>query len=534
MSATASIKTEQGAPGTAKESFSDALRGTGVSPELAPYVNLDTAPLVTLAVQRNEVRLTADGAVAAITGEHTGRSANDKYIVNDPELSADVWWHDGNKPMAPEAFDDFAQVAREYLNGQQLFVEDLYAGASEEHRLRVRVVTTNAWHALFARTMFIRPPLPVPDDFEPDFVILHAPDLDAPKEALGLRTTTAIATSFKKKLIVIAGTKYAGEVKKSIFTAMNWLLPAAGVFPMHCSANIGKEGDVALFFGLSGTGKTTLSSDPERALIGDDEHGWGPEGVFNVEGGCYAKVIGLRQEAEPEIWQASHRFGTVLENVVLDESGRVDFDDDSLTENTRACYPLEALLNRHESGQGGAPKNVIMLTADAFGVLPPVSRLTGEEAMRQFLSGYTARIAGTEKGVKEPQATFSACFGAPFLPRRPEVYAQMLKDYLARSGAKCWLVNTGWIAGPYGTGRRMSLTQTRAILKAILTDTIGAEGWWTDAQFGLECPVAVPGVPAEVLNPRATWADGAAYDAQAEVLKSKFAENFRQYADLSF
>jgi len=395
----------------------------------------------------------------------------------------------------------------------------------------VRLVTTNAWHALFARNMFIRPPRAELASFKPDFTILHAPEYEADPATDGCRTATCIALSFAKRVICIAGTSYAGEIKKSIFTVMNWLLPARGILPMHCSANVGKAGDVALFFGLSGTGKTTLSSDPERALIGDDEHGWSANGVFNFEGGCYAKVIRLSREAEPQIWDASHRFGAVLENVVADARGHLDLDDGSLTENTRSCYPVEFIPNIHVGGRAGLPKNVVMLTADAFGVLPPISKLSAAQAMYHYLSGYTARVAGTEKGLgKEPQATFSTCFGAPFLPRHPEVYGRMLNDLVARYGADCWLVNTGWTGCAYGTGQRMSIQHTRALLRAALDGSLAQVEFERDPFFGLMMPKAVPGIPAGVLNPRDGWADKAAYDRTAQNLVSLFEKNFESFA----
>ncbi len=421
---------------------------------------------------------------------------------------------------------------RAHLSGRELYTQDLFAGAAPEHRVRVRLVTTNAWHALFARNMFIRPSVAELEGFEPDYVILHAPDLAVDPARCGVRSSTAVALSFAQKLVVIAGTQYAGEIKKSIFTVMNYLLPGRGVLPMHCSANIGAAGDTAVFFGLSGTGKTTLSSDPARALIGDDEHAWTDTGVFNFEGGCYAKVINLRQEAEAGIWAATHRFGTVLENVVADADGHLDLDDTSLTENTRACYPLEAIANAKRDGLGGVPKTVIMLTADAFGVLPPIARLTPEQAMYHFLSGYTAKVAGTEKGLgKEPQATFSTCFGAPFLPRRPEVYGELLLQRLAETGASCWLLNTGWTGGAYGAGRRISIPHTRALLHAALDGTLDAGPFRTDAFFGLSVPVAVVGVPSEVLDPSRSWPDLKAYAAQAEKLVSAFEENFVPFAE---
>jgi phosphoenolpyruvate carboxykinase (ATP) len=394
----------------------------------------------------------------------------------------------------------------------------------------VRFITPNAWHALFVRNMFIRAVPAELAQFRPGFTVLHAPDFQADPARHGTRTGTFIVLNFAKKLVLIGGTRYAGEMKKSIFTALNYLLPAQGVLPMHCSANVGPSGDTAIFFGLSGTGKTTLSADPARRLIGDDEHGWSDRGVFNFEGGCYAKVIRLRPETEPEIYAATRMFGTVLENVVLEPAMRgVDYDADRITENTRACYPIHYIPNHQPSGAGGPPRNIVFLTADAFGVLPPIARLTADQAMYHFLSGYTAKVAGTERGVTEPSATFSACFGAPFLPLAPGVYARMLGERIARHGAKVWLVNTGWTGGPYGTGSRMRLAHTRAMVAAALSGALDKAAFRTDPVFGVEVPVAVPGVPAEVLTPRQTWADPAAYDAQARKLATMFRENFEQY-----
>ena len=419
-----------------------------------------------------------------------------------------------------------------YLQGQELFTQDLYAGADPAHRVRVRLVSTHAWHTLFARNMFIRPPARELAGFEPDWVILHAPEFEADPQIDGVSTSTAIALSLAQRQVIIAGTLYGGEIKKSIFTVMNWILPGKGLLPMHCSANVGEAGDVALFFGLSGTGKTTLSSDPRRPLIGDDEHGWGPDGVFNFEGGCYAKVINLSAEAEPEIWAATHRFGTVLENVVADPCGRLDLTDRTFTENTRACYPIEYVGNALPCGSGGQPRNVVMLTADAFGVLPPIAKLSPAQAMYHFLSGYTARVAGTEKGLgSEPQATFSTCFGAPFLPRRPEVYGRMLAELIATHGADCWLVNTGWSGGAYGTGKRMSIAHTRALLAAVLDGSLAKVSFRPDPFFGLMIPQDVPGIPAEVLDPRQSWADKAAYDRSAKELMRQFEANFETFAE---
>jgi phosphoenolpyruvate carboxykinase (ATP) len=508
------------------------LDGTGVRPGRHVHANEQAAVLVAAAIRRGEGSLSADGALLVRTGVHTGRSVQDKFIVDEPSTTADVWWGKTNQKMAPERFEVLKARVQAYLQGQDLFTQDLYAGADPARRVRVRVVSTSAWSSLFARNMFIRPPAEDLPGFVPEYVILHAPRFHADPAVDGVRSGTAVALSFAQKMIVIAGTEYAGEIKKSIFTVMNWILPPQGVLPMHCSANVGRNGDTALFFGLSGTGKTTLSSDPERPLIGDDEHGWGPGGVFNVEGGCYAKVINLSREAEPEIWAASHRFGAVLENVVADSHGRLDLTDKALTENTRACYPVEFIPNAVPGGIGGTPRNVVMLTADAFGVLPPIAKLAPAQAMYHFLSGYTARVAGTEKGLgAEPQATFSTCFAAPFLPRRPEVYGRMLAELIARHGADCWLVNTGWSGGGYGVGKRMAIRHTRALLRAALDGSLAKVAFRPDPFFGLMIPEAVAGVPAEVLDPRQAWADKAAYDATARELLSRFDRNFRTFAE---
>jgi phosphoenolpyruvate carboxykinase (ATP) len=494
------------------------------------HANLRPAALVTEALRRNEGRLSAEGALMVQTGVHTGRSVQDKFVVNEASVTGEIAWGKINQRLPPARFDMLKTRVQAYLQGQTLFTQDLYAGADPAFRVRVRLVTTYAWAALFARNMFIRPPAEELDGFEPDYVILHAPLFQADAEIDGVRTGTAISLSFEQKTIVIAGTEYAGEIKKSIFTVMNWLLPERGVLPMHCSANIGPEEDVALFFGLSGTGKTTLSSDPSRRLIGDDEHGWGENGVFNFEGGCYAKVINLSAEAEPEIYAATHRFGTVLENVVGDSHGCLDLTDKRLTENTRSCYPVEFIPNVELSGRGGQPRNVVMLTADAFGVLPPIAKLSAAQAMYHFLSGYTARVAGTEKGLgSEPQATFSTCFAAPFLPRRPEVYGRMLSDLIARYGSDCWLVNTGWSGGQYGVGARMSIRHTRALLRAALDGSLAKGKFRREPFFGLSIPEHVEGVPPEVLDPREAWADKAAYDRMAKDLVSRFEANFARF-----
>ncbi len=507
-----------------------ALLGTGIGSARSVHVNQGTAALVTASLRRGEARLSIDGALMVETGTHTGRSAQDKFIVDEPSTRADVWWGRVNQRLSAPHFAALKARVQAHLREQNLFVQDLCAGADPAHRVRVRLVTTGAWQALFARNVFIRPSEHELADFRPDYVILHAPGFQADPATHGTRSGTVIALSFEQRLIVITGTAYAGEIKKSIFTVMNWLCPARGVLPMHCSANVGPDGDVALFFGLSGTGKTTLSSDPRRRLIGDDEHGWSENGIFNFEGGCYAKVINLSQEAEPEIWAATHRFGTVLENVVGNAHGALDLADKSRTENTRACYPVHYIPNVELRGQGAHPRNLVMLTADAFGVLPPIARLTPPQAMYHFLSGYTARVAGTEKGLgSTPQATFSTCFAAPFLPRPPELYGRMLEAMILRHATDCWLVNTGWAGGPYGVGQRMSIRHTRALLNAALDGTLARGRFRKDAFFGLAIPEAVPGVPPAVLDPRRNWADTDAYDRAARDLVARFEANFRAF-----
>jgi phosphoenolpyruvate carboxykinase (ATP) len=513
-----------------KKHAGEALAGTGVRASRPVHSNQRAPALIAEALRRSEGRLSADGSFMVETGVHTGRSVQDKFVVDEPSVTNDVWWGKVNQRLTVDRFNALKGRVQAYLQGQELFTQDLYAGADPECRVRVRLVSTQAWSALFARNMFIRPPEGELHGFQPDYVILHAPMFQTDPEVDGVRSSTTIALSFEQKLIVIAGTEYAGEVKKSIFTVMNWLLPAKGVMPMHCSANIGKDGDVALFFGLSGTGKTTLSSDPHRKLIGDDEHGWGSTGTFNFEGGCYAKVINLSQEAEPEIWAASHHFGAVLENVIGDRHGNLDLTDASLTENTRSCYPVEFIPNVNLTGRGGMPKNVFMLTCDAFGVLPPISRLTPAQAMYHFLSGYTARVAGTEKGLgREPSATFSTCFAQPFLPRRPEVYGQMFSDLIAKHGATCWLVNTGWSGGQFGVGHRMAIKHTRALLRGALDGTLTRMEFHKEPYFGLSIPAHVPGVPDDVLDPRKAWSDKTAYDRMAGQLIARFEANFASF-----
>ena len=510
-----------------KPTISQALAGTGVRASRAVHANLLPPALVAESLRRHEGQLSEDGAMMVKTGEHTGRSMKDKFVVDEPSVTADIWWGEINQRMSQATFAGLKSRVQAYLQGQELFTQDLYAGADPAHRVRVRLVTTQAWNALFARNMFIRPPAEDLPGFEPDYVILHAPMFHTDPKVDGVRSTTTIALSFEQKFIVIAGSEYAGEMKKSIFTVMNWLLPAKGVLPMHCSANIGDKGDVALFFGLSGTGKTTLSSDPNRQLIGDDEHGWGENGVFNVEGGCYAKVINLSREAEPDIYNASNRFGTVLENVVADAHGKIDLNDGSLTENTRSCYPVDFIPRVEMSGTGGQPKNIFMLTCDAFGVLPPISKLTSAQAMYHFMSGYTAIVAGTVKGhTGDPTATFSTCFGHPFIPRPPEVYGKLFAELIERYDANCWLVNTGWSGGKYGVGKRMSIRHTRALLTGALDGSLAQVSFRTEPFFGLSIPEQAPGIPDEVLDPRQSWADKVAYDNTARDLLARFEKNF--------
>ncbi len=493
------------------------------------HANLSPAALIEQALRRGEGTLTDHGAFTAVTSPHTGRSPKDKFLLEEQGTGDRIWW-EKNPRHDPASFERLHEDVRAYLDAREIFVQDLFGGADPAYRLPVRFITPNAWHALFVRNMFLRALPAELAHFRPGFTVLHAPDFQADPARHGTRTGTFIVLNFSKKLVLIGGTRYAGEMKKSIFTVLNYLLPAQGVLPMHCSANVGPDGDSAIFFGLSGTGKTTLSADPTRRLIGDDEHGWSDRGVFNFEGGCYAKVIRLRPDTEPEIYAASQMFGTVLENVVLDPTTRaVNFDSDKVTENTRACYPIDYIPNHVPAGAGGHPKNIVFLTADAFGVLPPIARLTADQAMYHFLSGYTAKVAGTERGVTEPSATFSACFGAPFLPLHPSAYAKMLGEKISKHGARVWLVNTGWTGGPYGTGSRMKLSYTRSMVRSALAGALDKVQYVKDPVFGLEVPTSVPDVPANVLSPRGTWADPAAYDAQAKKLATMFRENFEQY-----
>jgi phosphoenolpyruvate carboxykinase (ATP) len=503
----------------------------GITPKGTVHWNLAPARLYEESFARKVGTLVHMGALATITVPHTGRSPKDRFIVRDAATESAVDWGAVNVALSTEHFAALRADVVAHLAAQDLFVVDARAGADETHGMGVRVVTESPWHALFAHNMFLRLGPAALEGFVPDFTVLHAPGLKADSARHGTRTETAIVVSFTAREVLVTGTHYAGEIKKSIFSVLNHVLPERGVFPMHCSANVGPDGDVALFFGLSGTGKTTLSADSARGLIGDDEHGWGDEGVFNFEGGCYAKTIKLSREGEPEIYQATQMFGTILENVVLDERTReIDFDNASITENTRASYPIHYISNAVMSGRGAHPKNVVFLTADAFGVLPPIARLTPEQAMYHFLSGYTAKVAGTERGVTEPSATFSACFGAPFLPRHPGVYAKLLGERLREHGSAVWLVNTGWSGGAYGTGSRMKLAHTRAMVHAALGGKLSGAKFEADPVFGLDVPAAVPHVPSEVLRPRDTWADGAAYDEAANRLAKMFKDNFAKFA----
>jgi phosphoenolpyruvate carboxykinase (ATP) len=491
--------------------------------------NLSIAALYEEAVRRQEGVIADHGPLACRTGQHTGRSANDKFVVRESSCETNVSWGKVNQPMDEAHWETLHRDFLASLKGKELYVLDAFAGADEQYRLPIRVITEYAWHNLFCRHLFIVDPRGV-SSHVPEFTVIDSPSFKADPARHGTRSEVMIAVNFAKRLVLVGGTSYAGEMKKSIFSILNYLLPLQGVLSMHCSANVGSAGDVALFFGLSGTGKTTLSSDPHRGLIGDDEHGWSDRGVFNFEGGCYAKTIKLSAEAEPQIYATTRRFGTVLENVVVDlETRALDLDDDRFTENTRAAYPIEFIDNAVLSGLGGHPKNVIMLTADAFGVLPPISRLSPEGAMYHFLSGYTAKVAGTEKGVTGSKPVFSTCFGAPFLPLPPGYYARMLGEKIAKHGSRVWLVNTGWTGGPYGTGSRMRIAYTRAMINAALAGALDNVGYQRDAVFNLDVPTSCPDVPATVLNPRGTWPSPADYDAQAAKLARMFVDNFAAF-----
>jgi phosphoenolpyruvate carboxykinase (ATP) len=510
-----------------------SLDQQGIRVKAEQHWNLGTAALVEHALRGGEGNLAAEGPLVVTTGKHTGRSAKDKYIVRDAETENTVWWGDTNAAMDPA---HFAALKADFMaalgDKETLYVADLFGGSQPEHRVNVRVINEFAWHNQFIRTLLVRPTAGELMKFVPEYTIIDLPSFVADPARHGCRTETVIAVNFSEKLILIGGTAYAGEMKKSVFGILNYLLPVKGVMPMHCSANMGADGDTAIFFGLSGTGKTTLSADASRTLIGDDEHGWSDTAVFNFEGGCYAKMINLSAEAEPEIFATTKRFGTVLENVVMDpESRQLDFNDNSLAENSRGSYPIDFIPNASEKNMGPVPKTIIMLTADAYGVLPPIARMTPDQAMYHFLSGYTARVAGTEIGVTEPTATFSTCFGAPFMPRHPSVYGNLLKERIAKGGVTCWLVNTGWTGGSYGTGNRMPIKATRALLNAALDGSLKSAEFRKDPNFGFDVPVAVSGVDTAILDPRGTWADKAAYDATAKKLVGQFIANFAQFEE---
>jgi len=507
------------------------LEDQGIAGLGSVYYNLIEPALIEAAVRRGEGRLGLGGTFLVSTGRHTGRSPKDKFVVRTPSVEDSIWW-DNNRPMDPAKFDVLHADMLAHMQGKDYFVQDLYAGADPEHRLDVRVVAELAWHGLFIRHLLRRPARAELDSFVPEFTIINCPSFKADPERHGCRSETVIALNFEKKLILIGNTAYAGENKKSVFTLLNYILPGKGVMPMHCSANhaIGNPGDTAVFFGLSGTGKTTLSADPSRTLIGDDEHGWSDKGTFNFEGGCYAKTINLSAEAEPEIYATCSKFGTVVENMVFDpETLVLDFHDNSITDNMRCAYPLDYISNASETSLGGQPRNVIMLTCDAYGVLPPIARLTPAQAMYHFLSGFTSKTPGTEVGVTEPIPTFSTCFGAPFMPRRPEVYGKLLQEKIKQTGASCWLVNTGWTGGAFGKGARMPIRSTRILLAAALDGSLAGAKFRKDPNFGFDVPVSVPDVAEVLLDPRRTWEDEAAYDVQAKKLVQMFADNFAQY-----
>ena len=509
------------------------LAAQGLAPAGFVHWNLVAPELALAAARRNEGVFADMGPFVAVTSPHTGRSPKDKFIVVEPASEADVDWGAVNQRMSEAHFDALLADVRRHLDAQpELFVQDLHCGADAAYRLACRYVTPNAWHSNFVRNMFIRPGVDELATFAPNFSVLHAPEMQADPARHGTRTGTFIVLHLARRVVLIGGTRYAGELKKAMFTVMNYLMPKQGVLSMHCSANVGKDGDTALFFGLSGTGKTTLSADPDRFLIGDDEHGWSAHGIFNFEGGCYAKVINLSPEQEPDIFATTQMFGTILENVELDPVTRkVKFESQVITENTRASYPLHYIRNHVPSGRGGHPKNVVFLTADAFGVLPPIARLSREQAMYYFLSGYTAKVAGTERGVTEPQATFSSCFGAVFLVWHPTKYASMLGELLTTHDARVWLVNTGWSGGAYGVGSRMKLRHTRAMVRSALAGTLDRAPVKVDPVFGLSVPQGIEGVPYEVLDARGAWKDAAAYDAQAHALAQLFRDNIRKFGD---
>lgn len=516
------MATTMGAP-------SGDLSESGISTNATVHWNLDNMTLIDLAVERGEGFLSADDALVTETGERTGRSPNDKYIVDESTTNQDVNWGDVNVSTSKEVFDRMKAQVIDYLSARDtLFVQDLYCGSEESEALPIRVINQNAWHNAFARNMFVRPTEEQLKTHEPQFTVYHAPHFEASDDALN--SQCFVIVNYAEGEVIIGGTRYAGEIKKSIFSVMNLILPKKGILPMHCSANTNGE-NTAIFFGLSGTGKTTLSADPKRALIGDDEHGWGSNGVFNFEGGCYAKLINLSEEDEPEIFATTRQKGTVLENIVVDGNGVPDFFDTSKTQNTRGSYPIEAIENRTLDSKGGHPQNVIFLTCDAFGVLPPISRLSDSQAAYHFISGYTAKVAGTEIGVTEPEATFSACFGEPFMPMHPGVYADLLSAKMAEHGSTAWLINTGWSGGSYGVGNRMKIKYTRAMLNAALDGELENVEYVLDERFGFEIPTSCPGVPSDVLIPKQTWSNGDEYDSTADKLAMMFNKNFERYAD---
>ena len=510
---------------------SHRLADAGISGVAKAHYNLQEAALVEAAIRNGEGELGRGGAFLCETGKHTGRSPQDKFVVREASVEDTVWW-ENNKAMDPAHFEVLKADMFAHLEGKEVYVQDLYCGADPEHQLKVRMVNELAWHSLFIRHMLRRPEVAELAKFTSEFMVVNCPSFKADPARHGCRTETVIAVSFEQGLILVGDSSYAGENKKGIFSVMNYILPGKGVMPMHCSANhaVGDEGDAAIFFGLSGTGKTTLSADPQRTLLGDDEHGWDDRGIFNFEGGCYAKTISLSAEAEPEIYATTSMFGTVVENMVYDQHTKeLDFEDDSLTPNMRCAYPLDYIPNASATGTAGVPKNIVMLTCDAFGIMPPIARLTPAQAEYHFLSGFTAKVAGTEKGLKGAQTTFSTCFGAPFMTRRPEVYGALLREKIAQHGASCWLVNTGWTGGGYGTGSRMPIRATRALLTAALNGSLAKGEFRRDENFGFEVPVSCPGVSDVLLTPRQTWEDASAYDKQAAELVAMFTENFAQY-----
>ncbi|PNG27076.1 phosphoenolpyruvate carboxykinase [Methylocella silvestris] len=502
----------------------------GLNEAKSIFYNLEAPQLYEEAIRRGEAKLAKNGPLVADTGVHTGRSPKDKFIVRDAVTESSIWWDNSNS-ITPAQFDVLYADMLAHTAGRDVFVQDLFGGAEPANRVRARVLTEYAWHSLFIRNLLIRPTTEEVQSFVSDLTILDLPSFEADPARHGCRSQTVVAIDFTRKIVLIGGTSYAGEIKKSVFSYLNFVLPAAGVMPMHCSANVSKEGASTVFFGLSGTGKTTLSADASRTLVGDDEHGWSPEGIFNFEGGCYAKAIKLSREAEPEIFATTERFGSIMENVVLDPRTRKpDFDDASKTENTRIAYPLYFIANASETGRAGHPTNIVMLTCDAFGVLPPIAKLESAQAMYHFLSGYTAKVAGTEKGVSEPQATFSTCFGAPFMSRHPSVYGNLLRDLVAKHGVNCWLVNTGWTGGKYGVGRRMPIKVTRALLAAALDGSLAKAAYRVDPYFGLSTPLAVPGIESAILNPVETWASKEEFAIQASKLVGMFRDNFVKFA----